>query len=487
MKINTKYFSSLTVNSQLAMLSVLFVCCLSTLSCAKFLEVDVPKSNIEKSVVFSDDASAEGAVRGIYNTLYSGVGQSGTPFASGRHDALSSLAGLAADELIHPANTNESLIQFVKNQVNPFNAYNSDLWTSPYRAIYQTNIIIENVTDNPSITASLRNQLIGEAYFIRAFCYFYLTQLFGDVPLVLTTDYTVNATIRKTPKPAVLANILNDLLKSYGLLSEHYVAYQGERIRVNKSTASAMLSRYYLYMKDWSKAEMYASEVISKASTYKLLPDVKDVFLKNSAEAIWQLRPSTQLGEDDGATNEGMNFSPDDAPKYNLCSNELLLSFENNDARYADWILPFSDGIKTYYTPHKYKHYDYNEPMTEYSMVFRLAELYLIRAESRAMLNNLVGANSAQSDIDSIRIRAHLLPTTATSQADLLAAIRQERRVELFTEWGHRWFDLIRWEKSTEVLAPVKGAGWQTTDVLLPIPQEELNANVYLKPQNKGY
>jgi hypothetical protein len=114
-------------------------------------------------------------------------------------------------------------------------------------------------------------------------------------------------------------------------------------------------------------------------------------------------------------------------------------------------------------------------PLTEYNMVLRLAEQYLIRAEARGMQNDLTGA---MDDVNIIRARAGLssIDGTGFAQQDVLDAIDQERRAELFVEWGHRWFDLKRTGKIDAVLGPVK-PDWQSKDALFPIAQTEIIAN----------
>jgi len=112
-----------------------------------------------------------------------------------------------------------------------------------------------------------------------------------------------------------------------------------------------------------------------------------------------------------------------------------------------------------------------------------LAEQYLIRAEARTNLGNI---NGAQEDLNIIRNRAGLDNTTASTPSELLIAILKERYVELFTEHGHRWFDLKRMGFADDILSPIK-EHWQTTDILLPIPETELQMNSNLKPQNSGY
>jgi hypothetical protein len=140
----------------------------------------------------------------------------------------------------------------------------------------------------------------------------------------------------------------------------------------------------------------------------------------------------------------------------------------------------------TYDYADKYKIGLVNEATAEYDVVLRLGEQYLIRAEARAEENNLTGS---AADLNFIRTRAGLPNTTATSQAALLAAILHERQVELFTEWGHRWFDLKRTGNLNAVMGavtPIKGGTWTASGALYPIPQSEITLDPKLT-QNEGY
>lgn len=119
----------------------------------------------------------------------------------------------------------------------------------------------------------------------------------------------------------------------------------------------------------------------------------------------------------------------------------------------------------------------------EYSIQFRLAEQYLIRAEARAYQGDLIGA---KEDLNKIRRNADLNDTNALSQQEIITAVKKERRFELFTESGHRFFDLKRNGDLDTVLTGVK-FGWNSTDRLLPIPESELTLNPNIQPQNPGY
>lgn len=159
----------------------------------------------------------------------------------------------------------------------------------------------------------------------------------------------------------------------------------------------------------------------------------------------------------------------------------MVESFEPQDLRSKKWIDSLSIEPDIYYFPTKYK-VRTGTPVTEYSMVLRLAEQYLIRAEARVHQGDLTGA---AEDVKKIRNRAGLTNIELSSTSQALNSIYAERKLELFTEGGHRWLDLKRTDRATEVLSPKKPE-WQPTDVLYPIPQNELNNNPNLN-QNPGY
>jgi hypothetical protein len=155
--------------------------------------------------------------------------------------------------------------------------------------------------------------------------------------------------------------------------------------------------------------------------------------------------------------------------------------FDVTDARRTDWIGSYTTPDNEYFFPHKYK-VKLGETLVEYAMVIRLAEIYLIRAESRAQLENL---NGALVDLNTIRNRAGLANEASSSKIELLDKIGEERKRELFSEWGHRWLDLKRLGTADEVLGERK-EGWKPTAILLPIPDQEIQNNPNLE-QNEGY
>lgn len=447
-------------------------------SCEDFVTVPAPNTQLFQELVFEDEATAIAALASLYFQLASNFS-----FADGYLYSVTFTEALYSDELVYYSATPSPRTEFYLNSVTPFNAAVSSNWNNCYKIIYESNRIIEGASVSVELTESTRNKLLGEAYFIRAFCHFYLVNLFGDVPLITSTNYTENANASRSPIDAVYVQITSDLQKSKDLLSDSYPS--AGRVRVNKSAAIALLARVYLYTEEYARAEAEATEVISKTMQYTLLQNLDEVFLSTSTEAIWQLLPK---GGTQNYTNEGLLFILRAAPTGNALRAELYNSLEDGDLRKIHWIgsITSSSGSTTWYFPYKYKENVANATGAEYSMVMRLAEQYLIRAEARAMQDNLTGLNSAQSDINAIRDRAGLPNTTASSKDQLLAAIAHERRAELFTEWGHRFFDLKRTGKLNEVLPAIK-PNWNDTDALLPIPQSEMLINQNLKPQNPGY
>lgn len=446
-------------------------------SCDDFVEISPPKDELITVTVYNSDAAAESAMRGVYSGLAS------NRLMNGSAGSITGLGGMLADDFSTSVQIYDA---YVTNAIQPTDPNVAEYWNGIYNIVYQTNAMIEGIQNSTAVSKVIQEQLIGEAKFIRAFCYFYLVNLWGDVPIVLTTDYRVNSVISRSPKQAVYLQIIDDLTEAKKFLLEDYSIGIGERTRVNKLVAAALLSRVYLYLELWSDAEIEASYVIDNVSIFSLQPDLGDVFIKNNTEAIWQYYPTQQLSYN---TYEGIDFLPLEGaipiPTI-LLQQSLLDAFEPDDDRATEWTRQTVVNGTPYLYAYKYRiYYDFGSTQyREYSVVLRLAEQYLIRAEARAEQGKLTGPNSAESDVNTIRNRAGLENTTARSKEALIDAVLHERRVELFGEWGHRWFDLIRRSRADTVLQ--YKPDWQPTDVMWPIPQRELDSNPNIT-QNDGY
>lgn len=440
--------------------------------CDKFISIPSPKTQLSSSLVFKNDADAISAISGIYSSMNSSNG-----FLSGGAAGINILCGLSADEL-NLNLTSPDYNGFFKNSISPNNGLlESNLWGEGYKYVYDANSIIAGLTQSNTISETTRNQILGEAKFIRALCYFYLTNLFGDVPLITTTDYQTNAIAKRASSSSVYQQIILDLKESAQLMSDNFSFTGGEKIRPNKWAAEALLARVYLYQGNWAAAENSAGYVID-SSGYALENDLSAVFLKNSVEAIWQLQPVLPNMN----TNDGFVFILTAAPTLVSLSLPLVQAFEPGDQRKINWLDSISVSGSSYYYPFKYKVIS-GTPVTEYSMILRLAEQYLIRSEARAQQANFTGATV---DLNIIRNRAGLAALILTDLSSTLLAIEQERRSEFFTELGHRWLDLKRTHRADAVLGPIKAPDWQSSDTLYPIPQSEIITDKSLT-QNTGY
>ncbi|MBY0477661.1 MAG: RagB/SusD family nutrient uptake outer membrane protein [Chitinophagaceae bacterium] len=457
------------MNIKYCLRNVTTIFLLFLLSCKKLVEVEAPINQLVTETVFKDSADATAAVVGMYTSMM----QFSTTvnFASG---AITIYSGLAGDEL-QTTSTNAAVMNFHANAVSPENSLNYDLWRYAYEIIYQANACIEGLSASESLKTSVKNQLLGEAKIIRAFFYFNLVNLYGGVPLVTTINYKKNAVMPRNSIDEVYEQIVRDLKDAESTLSSGYVT--SGRLRPNRFTANAFLARVYLFQKQWVNAELEATKVIN-AGIYNLETDLSNVFLKTSKESIWQMPPlQSPLG-----LAECRQFVPlgTAIPVYPI-TEFLRNSFENSDQRKLKWLSTRISNGFTYYIPFKYK-LRTSSTADEHYIILRLAEQYLIRAEAKTYQNDL---GNAIADINTIRRRAGLTDTTASSQLNILSLIAHERHIELFCEWGHRWYDLKRTETISSVLAINKPA-WQSTDALFPIPFNEIQLNPYLI-QNPGY
>lgn len=465
MKLNNTYFN--------IYISILLVC-IAASSCKKLASVPDPINQIPGSVVFSSDPQAEAAVRGIYVTmdgsLYSAFGGS-----------IQIGLGCSADELKNTVSTSIYNPYYI-NSIPSSDTYDYTIWSTLYATIYKANAVIAGIASSTAITDARKAQLSAEAKFLRAFNYFYLVNIYGDVPLTTTTDYQTNAVLVRTPAAQVYSLIQQDLVYAKANLPAAYVSTP--RFRANKYAAAAMLAKVYLYQDDYKDAETQASSVIDSAGLYTLVTNLNNVFLTTSNEVILQLQNiNTNL-----YTWDAYILVSTTTPGYQI-TNTLYNSFETGDQRKVNWIKTNTvtvGGVATSYNfPYKYKvNTGAGTSFTESLVLLRLSEQYLIRAEARAQQANLSGAIA---DLDQVRARA-ITPFTATnqatSQANLLTLIAHERYVELFEELGNRWLDLKRTGQANAVLA--SKPGWVTIDQLFPIPAADIKTDPYLT-QNPGY
>ncbi len=443
---------------------------LSLFSCEDFVDVQLPKDQTTGEIVFQEIATVEAAFGGIYSQLRENA------FSTGRSSGVSYLMGHYADELSLHAINLPNVQVYADNNVLPSDNSVKSIWDTGYAIVYNANRIIEGVEASSELLPDDKLRFVAEAKLLRGFVHFYLMNLFGPIPYITQTDYRTNSDVMRMDEEEVIQNLIADFTEA-----KKSLPVQGTyplKIRADHWVASALLARVYLYNEDWGKALEEAEYVITE-SGYTLETNLDGVFLTESPETLWQL--DTELNGTN--TYEGFNFIVNEPPPNASLSETLIESFEEGDARFSSWVGSVTDGVTTWYFPFKYKQSSNTEQTLERSIMVRLAEMYLIAAEAAAESGNIP---SALSNLNAIRTRAQLPLLTVSDEATVLEAIENERQVELFTEMGHRFFDLKRTGRATIVLGPNK-PNWQSTDVLLPLPESELLVNPNLEPQNEGY
>lgn len=437
------------------------------------LEVPPPPEQIFNASVFSDTRSADAAVAGLYIEM---MAANNLPTSG----STTFFGGLSADELWYftPGFRDEFTINEIS--VTSHSHLNQSFWVPCYKRIYAANACIEGLYQSRSINTQIKNQLLGEAMAIRAFHYFLLINLFGEVPLVITTDYSISSATPRTPIVEVQAQIIADLTQAVELLPTGIES--SAKSRINKWAAKTLLAKAHLYQRNWTKVIEHTESIIDEAG-FRLESNIERVFFKDSPEAIWQMY-SVDPRHNTFEASIILPANDRTTPNY-LLTDYLLQDFESGDLRKTHWTKDRTFNGSTLTYPNKYKIRGGTDvlPVHETYSVFRLAEVLLMHAEANAQLGHFEEASIA---LNVIRQRAGLPPLDGLNEQTWQAAVEHERRVELFAEWGNRWFDLKRTGRAQEVLSAINPATWQSSDTLWPIPQQQLQLNPRLT-QNVGY
>jgi len=436
-------------------------------SCEKFVDIDKAPNQLPAGDAFKEDGTATSAVLALYSYYYT----------SGSLPYYTFAGGVEADDIQYSyASSTPAVNELQQSAVSANNSTVTNyLWLYPYGVIREANLAIEGLKASTTLSSAVQAQLLGEAYFFRAFNYFYLVNYFGAVPLVLSSNVMETGNQPRAGADTVWTQIISDLKAAVASLPATYTGTL--RTRVNKYAASALLARAYLYTKDWENAITSSTAVIGATDVTYNLPSPDSSFANVSNEVI------LQYGTTYGYSFMGSNYRTSSSagiPNYYLYP-ATAGAFEIGDKRRKAWVDSVISGTTTIYRINKQKLATATAG-NEYNVILRLGEQYLIRAEANAQLNRL---EAAAADLNAVRARAGLDNTTAATQDALLAAIAKERKMELFGEFAHRWFDLKRTGKVNEVISAIK-SNWASTAALLPIPATEIAKNKALK-QNDGY
>lgn len=491
------------INTQI--LIVLALAVLST-SCNQELDIE-PLSQETSDNAYATGSQLEAALTGAYESFQS------AQYYIWDHIIFQDVRS----DNNYAGGDNPDIFQFDKFTVVPTNPRLFTMWSNIYNAISKSNLVMEKA---PDITENLiderRTQIIGEAHFLRAYHYFTLVKNFGGVPLQLETIKTVDPSKLQKPRNTVaevyeqivkdLNTALNDLPDSYG--NDPSV----NKARATKGAANALLAKVYAQMSepDYQKVLDYCNAVINSPAGYSLMDDYNDLFdgnHYNNQESIIEIQ---FLGKDEG------NYAPSlQLPnsitgtgyrKFITPSHDLIDAYDSEGdevRKNASVIFENSPWVDEYWgnainssIPFTYKWRQSAggaSPDDEY--LLRLGDIILLKAEA---LNELGQIAKAAIEVNKIRNRVNLDDLTAPatdSKESMRNAILKERRLELAFE-SKRWDDLVRYNKAIKVMNNVDDIDLRTgqpvdykvteKDLLLPIPQKEINRNPNLE-QNPGY
>lgn len=447
----------------------LFLSALCLFSCTKEDLNLVPISAIGENGFYTNTDEVEGAVIAIYDGLQA------VPM---REFALTEMRSDNAKS----KSSEGDWAQFESFKVLPTNVAIGEYWNANYNVIFRANRVLEHLDVVNS--ASLKSQFEGEAKFARALAHFNLVRAFGGVPIIdkviiqTDTEYFAQDEVN-----AVLAFIEADFTTAASLLPSRSSMDEG---RATKGAAQALLAKVKLTLGDYAGAETLLAGLLAD-SDYALMPDYYDVFYSEMNDeiifAIPYLNDNVNESQDysfemtAGGVRSGLNYLTDNfkAALDPADTERAAAIFNPTNANEVGKFLTSSS--------------DFRLCGNDW-IVIRLADVYLMYAEAIMAGNPSTQSITAINAYNAVRDRAGM-PTLAVDGSATLTKIDLllERRIELSFE-NHRFYDLVRFGKATEVLtafAISTGESFTPTDLVLPIPQAQINVSQGLLKQNPGY
>jgi starch-binding outer membrane protein, SusD/RagB family len=472
------------------------------LGCSKLLDTSpqtqivTPNQN-DSSLTAAD---AESQLEGVYGA-FKGAGY-GPGIEVNVNDRV--VNGDVQADNCYAGGDNTDNITIDKFRTNAANGNVNRDWNDAYSVIGVANtaIALVGASKDPALSATRKGQILGEARFIRAFQYFDLVRLWGNIPLILSPiDASTSETLIRTaqgiqePADSIYAAIKNDLWFAKATVGD-VVTTVSNKYTVTQGTVNALLAKVYATQQpaNWDSVGYYCDQLIPDYSLVTNFNDLWDNNHKNNSEAIWEI-------EYDGYSSSVGNYVPSlyigaGYKKFNTPTNDLVNVYvaEGDTVRYHasvqfvnyGWPDAYWTDISNY--PVLAKYTDPNNGLSDF-YIMRLADILLLRAEAYNTKNDVVNAALL---VNQVRTRVGLPATTAANQSDMALAIEKERRLELAFE-GHRWFDLVRTGRAIDVMNAEKdGSGnslnynVQPYQLIFPIPSNQLDINPLLK-QNPGY
>lgn len=485
-----------------------------------FLEVPVQGAGTPAS----DPALADNLVTGVYNTLISG-----DAFGSGDTHGIAfiSATNIISDDADKGSTPNDQIgiIGDIDNFLHtPTNIFVGSLWNGHYNAIAKCNQAIKAL-ETATVEETTKNRWLGEVRFLRGYYYFNLVRYFGGVPAVLRVPESAADANNDTKfqTRATVDTIYNIIIEDLQFAVNNTPLRSATQVgRINKGTAQAMLSKVYLYRKNWQKVLDLTTEIVNSGQ-YNLLPDYAKIWRfegNNSVESIFEIQTGTFNNTDYGVRGYCVWQGPRVGGKggwrdlgFGFCSpsRNLVNAYAPGDRRKASTIIeiddsgtykgtilfdgyriPSKDSIENYFYNYKAYHSELKtiEPFLgnrdnkqKNIHILRFAEVLLMQAEAA---NELANPVLALSNLNKIRSRAGLSNVNPSGVAAIREAIWNERRFELALEHD-RFFDIVRQGRAEQVMKAAGKNFIKGKHELLPIPALQIELSGGKLTQNPGY
>ncbi len=508
----------------LVLLSVLF-------SCSEDLLDKTPKDRLSPSTFYQNEAQAKMALMGIYSALQPNA----TPSHFYQFDFMSD-NGYCQHQW-------QGSLEIGEWKTNASSWAPGAKWSQNYTIIARANQFMSDIETSP-VSDNIKNQMVAEAKFLRAYAYSDLISYFGDVPLILEVQTLAEAYVSRTAKSEVLTAILTDLNEAAAVLPDSYA--KADLGRATKGAALAYKAKILLYNEKWTEAAEAAKAVID-LGIYDFYPNYEELFSEakeNNIEVIFDIQyikttqsqpwPTSSLNLSEWPT---ANATADLINSYYMTNGKPITDassgynpqdpFTNRDPRLAASVvlpgsnfgskifIPANDEVPCGARPRKYADIgtsDVNNTSIN-TILMRYADICLMRAE--ALIESGSTAQVIYDLIDDVRARVNMPKVedaegTGLSQSQLRAIVRHERRVEFYNE-GTRYADMLRWKDvslvhdvygydKSKLSDPATPSKWvfeqikqetRTFDAakgwLWPVPQSDIDINDKLLPNNPGY
>ena len=439
-------------------------------SCKKFLD-KTPVSEPTDQTTFKSDGDANASVAACYSLIRASLNSSISYYAYG---------DLPTDEFDNivgndPAYSDVMRVNWAIS-IPAANTYDPRLKLRVYNTFYtsvaQSNRCLHFIAAMPvnvfnggdtAQQSARKNSLLGEAYFTRAFNYFYMARVWGDVPLI--TEYIADASAAaapaRTPQKEVLAQCISDLNIAASYLDWQDASSSDRVVRADRGSVYALMAHVYAWIGDYDSCNIACDKVINSGS-YSLVPreNILSIYKGKSQEGIFEIAQNTQAeGQSPIAGIAGQTLmqpylANQSIPAWAINTFTLYNLYDTaNDLRYKKAFVNVLVNNNPIVSCIKYSNVQYlgaNQTYPEVLnniIIFRLADIILLKAEALTAKAS-PDYNEANVLVNSIRSAAGLQPIPLLTGNELFQAVIDERGRELFLE-GHRYYDLVRLARQT--------------------------------------